>query len=121
MGDIIIAIVLMVIALFCGALTGFGSIFISFLIGAALCGVYYLIKYLIVKNNNNNQSSNDNEVVNQATNDVAPSQQNLEEQPMNNQRANLSLDELETLKKLLDEDIITKEEFEAKKKQILGL
>lgn len=31
------------------------------------------------------------------------------------------LDELERLKELLDEDVITQEEFEAKKKQILGL
>ncbi len=31
------------------------------------------------------------------------------------------LDELERLKELLDKDIITKEEFEAKKKQLLGL
>ena len=31
------------------------------------------------------------------------------------------LDELEKLKELHDEDIITKEEFEAKKKQLLGL
>lgn len=31
------------------------------------------------------------------------------------------LDELEKLKELLDKDVITKEEFEAKKKQVLGL
>lgn len=50
-----------------------------------------------------------------------PAQEQVQQQPVEAQPANDPYLELEKLGKLRDEGILTPEEFDAKKKQILGL
>lgn len=98
---ILVIIICAVIALYCGALTGFSSIIICILIGGVIGIIYALIS---AKNTSNTQES-----------------QTQEESKTKNISTEQQIEQIEKYKQLKDEGLITQEEFEAKKKQILGL
>lgn len=109
---IIIGAICLFVAIYCGALTGFGSIFISFIVGVVGYLIYILIKKSIVKKDENNQP-----VDHTINNNVAVDGQTTNQ----NNTFSSKVEDVERLKKLLDEGVITKEEFEIKKKELLGL
>ncbi len=110
---IIIGAIGFFVAIYCGVLTGsLGSTFICFIVGAVGYVIYELIKKSIAKNNEHNQPTN-NTFNNNAAADVETAKQN--------NTFSSKVEDVEKLKKLLDEGVITKEEFEIKKKELLGL
>lgn len=97
----LIIIVCALIALYCGALTGFSSIIIWALIGGAI-GIVYTI--ITAKKNPDTKESQQTEILKQKI-DSTESQ----------------IEQIEKYKQLKDKGLITQEEFDEKKKQILGL
>ena len=99
---ILIIIVCVGIALYCGALTGFTSIIICALIGVVI-GVIYTIVCAKREKTTQDTSTAGNQKAQET--DITETQ----------------IVQIEKYKKLKDEGVITQEEFDAKKKQILGL
>lgn len=84
--------------------------------------VYNIVSQLLSQRQNSNAYYRQNVVpnMNNYSANLAPNI-NQNNNSINNQLANDELDKLRSLKKLMDEGVITKKEFEEKKKKILDL
>lgn len=103
---IFIIIICAVVALYCGALTGFSSIIICSLIGGGIGIIYALISAKNTSGTPENPTAEATTLIEKEKKDDSTDTQKAQ---------------IEKYKKLKDEGVITQEEFDAKRKDILGL